>query len=428
MEDHWNQCQHGSWFFLPWHRGYLAAFEAIVRDAVVATGGSPDWALPYWDLGRPEWLRLRPEFCSPELPDGTPNALYVEARRPGFETGDVGMDPRSVALDRILVEPAFGGSSRGGSTGFGGPETNFFHGPGATGALEGGIHNYVHGRAGGPAGFMSSFEEAGLDPLFWLHHCNIDRLWEVWRGRDAAHRDPDAAGWRTGPRRRRFRLYRSDDQLWTFTSSEMVDTRAVPLGYEYEDVSDPLAGAAPPPHLRRFARPVRTPRAGVRAMTARRGGIEVLGALAPGVSLGGGRRTARVALARPPVARARKGLTGATPAAERILLNLENITGVDPGQAYRVYVNMPDDGDPETDERHLVGTMSLFGVARASDPAGDHAGNGLSYVFDVTELARERPDGTRDASALTVDFVSDDGDLRDDAASVGRISIVRETA
>src|ERR1700733_14199927 len=29
----WKQCQHGSWYFLPWHRGYLIAFEAMVRDA-----------------------------------------------------------------------------------------------------------------------------------------------------------------------------------------------------------------------------------------------------------------------------------------------------------------------------------------------------------------------------------------------------------
>jgi len=30
----WKQCQHGSWYFLPWHRGYLIAFEAAIRDAI----------------------------------------------------------------------------------------------------------------------------------------------------------------------------------------------------------------------------------------------------------------------------------------------------------------------------------------------------------------------------------------------------------
>src|SRR6187551_3967847 len=45
----WGQCQHQSWYFLPWHRGYLAAFEEIVRSAVVAAGGPEEWSLPYWN-------------------------------------------------------------------------------------------------------------------------------------------------------------------------------------------------------------------------------------------------------------------------------------------------------------------------------------------------------------------------------------------
>src|SRR4051794_20166941 len=39
----WNECQHGSWYFLPWHRMYLFEFERIVRSEVVRQGGSADW-------------------------------------------------------------------------------------------------------------------------------------------------------------------------------------------------------------------------------------------------------------------------------------------------------------------------------------------------------------------------------------------------
>jgi tyrosinase len=42
------QCQHGSWYFLPWHRAYLGAFEAIVAAKVKELTGD-DWALPYWN-------------------------------------------------------------------------------------------------------------------------------------------------------------------------------------------------------------------------------------------------------------------------------------------------------------------------------------------------------------------------------------------
>jgi tyrosinase len=34
----WKQCQHGTWFFLPWHRVYLGFFEQIIRATVVKTG------------------------------------------------------------------------------------------------------------------------------------------------------------------------------------------------------------------------------------------------------------------------------------------------------------------------------------------------------------------------------------------------------
>ena len=27
---------------------------------------------------------------------------------------------------------------------------------------------------------MASFFTAGLDPVFWMHHANIDRLWETY--------------------------------------------------------------------------------------------------------------------------------------------------------------------------------------------------------------------------------------------------------
>src|SRR4051794_6899889 len=30
----WTQCQHFSWFFLPWHRAYLAVFEQIVAATI----------------------------------------------------------------------------------------------------------------------------------------------------------------------------------------------------------------------------------------------------------------------------------------------------------------------------------------------------------------------------------------------------------
>jgi tyrosinase len=71
----WNECQHNSWFFLPWHRIYLHYFEQIVRQTIVNLGGPDDWALPYWDYSDPDRenvRRLTPRSessrCVPAIP------------------------------------------------------------------------------------------------------------------------------------------------------------------------------------------------------------------------------------------------------------------------------------------------------------------------------------------------------------------------
>src|SRR5215212_7509106 len=83
---------------------------------------------------------------------------------------------------------------------FGSPKT-FSHG-GLTGfgVLEGQPHNRVHNNVGGiitttgPDGkpvttFGKGFMQANLspvDPLFFLHHANIDRIWDVWTRKQQA--------------------------------------------------------------------------------------------------------------------------------------------------------------------------------------------------------------------------------------------------
>ncbi|KAL2824308.1 hypothetical protein BDW59DRAFT_162646 [Aspergillus cavernicola] len=44
------------------------------------------------------------------------------------------------------------------------------------------IHNNIHGWVGGDFnGHMSQIPVATFDPLFWLHHCNIDRIFALWQ-------------------------------------------------------------------------------------------------------------------------------------------------------------------------------------------------------------------------------------------------------
>lgn len=51
--------------------------------------------------------------------------------------------------------------------------------PGEFGSLEN-VHNVIHDLVGG-RGHMSSLATSAFDPLFWMHHINVDRLWAIWQ-------------------------------------------------------------------------------------------------------------------------------------------------------------------------------------------------------------------------------------------------------
>ncbi|MFI4974747.1 MAG: tyrosinase family protein, partial [Caulobacterales bacterium] len=245
----WKQCQHQTWYFLPWHRGYLGAFEQIVRAAIVILGGPATWALPYWnysDTTNPDATTLPTAFSQPTMPGGAPNPLYVTARY-GAGTSPITLPPADVTLG-ALAQPLFAGTNAGASTGFGGPKTLFHHGGGnGNGRLESQPHNLVHSDVGGQSangdpGLMSDPDIAALDPIFWVHHANIDRLWEVWLKRNPAHLNPTLAQWLTGPANRTFTVPSVAGAPTQYAAKDMLDTQAPNLDYVYDDTSDPLAG------------------------------------------------------------------------------------------------------------------------------------------------------------------------------------------
>ena len=93
-----NQCQHFTWFFLPWHRMYLEWFERIIRSAIAGLADIDDetkrtWALPYWNYSNDDAARRRlPQaFLDVTLPDGiTPNPLRVPGPIPQQRLGVTG--------------------------------------------------------------------------------------------------------------------------------------------------------------------------------------------------------------------------------------------------------------------------------------------------------------------------------------------------
>lgn len=413
----WKQCQHNSWFFLPWHRMYLGYFEQIVAATVSRLGGPAGWTLPYWnysDASNGNARRLPPAFRALRTPDGVDNPLRVAARNPEANRGDVVAADEDVDLTVCLRDPSFVAQPLGGDPGFGGPRTRFNHSGGAVGNLELTPHGSMHVAVGG---WMGRFNTAALDPIFWLHHANIDRLWVVWRQRDARHLDPTDQQWL---RSVSFQFHDAGGNVVSLTPAQVVDTSAAPLGYRYEDVTDPLAGT-----LEAVAQPARRPEMEQQAIP------EMVGATEGPVVLAGQATTARLAV-QAPTGPAREGLEAAA-APPRIFLNLENITGSGAPTSYAVYLNLPPGADPQQHRDLFAGILPMFGVTEASQPGQTHPGGGLHYTLEIGDVVRTlQARNAWDPQNMQVTFVPrrkpaiPEGELEAPAPApiqVGRVSV-----
>jgi tyrosinase len=140
---HVNKCPHGVAYFLAWHRGYLSYFERQLRSV----SGDPSLLLPYWDYY--SYATLPAEFTNAS----STNPLYVNRVNTNVRQA-LTMAPFSSTLTNF---------PRGMSSAF-------------EPSVEGAPHNPVHDIIGGIMATMQS----PVDPIFWLHHANIDRLWVAW--------------------------------------------------------------------------------------------------------------------------------------------------------------------------------------------------------------------------------------------------------
>jgi tyrosinase len=443
----WKQCQHGSWYFFPWHRGYLLAFEATVRDAVVSLGGPADWALPYWNYFAPDEFKLPPAFASPDWPDGQGNnPLFVPQRWGPNDDGNVYVPLNQVNLNALTV-PEFTGVANGGDPGFGGVDTGFEHGGPVHGDLESQPHDYVHGLVGGGdptgsglPGLMSDPDTAALDPIFWLHHGNIDRLWEVWIEGPVSQGNPTEPAWLNGPGSgdREFVMpLPPNGAPWSYTPAQMADLSQ--QDYVYDDLSAASVSPAFAERLQRVA-PAAAAAARARkggAAVARSKNVELVGASDQPVPITGAapirapvrldaptRRKMTANLATPAAAAA-EGVAAAAP--ERVFLNLENVRGLADSTAFHVYVNVPEGADPADYPDQHAGSIALFGVRKATAPDQEHAGAGLTFVLEITDIVRDLDlESSLDANAIEVRIVPIKHVPAEAQVVIGRVSVFRQ--
>ena len=190
---------------------------------------------------------------------------------------------------------------------------------------------------------MGAFETAGLDPLFWLHHANIDRLWEVWLNRGDQFQNPTDPSW-GAPSGTEFEFHDATGAIETLTADQVVDTRAPVLSYEYEDISDPI--------------PMPTAGLAREKLIMEKGPAMLVGASEETVRLSSTPTSVNVQIDPTAMADNRAALAEGEP--QRAYLNMENIVGAERVSSYKVFVNAPEN-EPEA-QTNYAGVLPMFGL------------------------------------------------------------------
>jgi tyrosinase len=123
----------GTLRFLPWHRVYLYKLELLLQNYV------PGIRIPYW-----MWERDHDLLSWVYLPSGVtrgPDTTFTL--------------PKDADVDKNYAKTTYLEFTQG---------------------LED-MHNTVHQWVGGT---MNSLMYSPQDPMFWLHHANVDRIWSTW--------------------------------------------------------------------------------------------------------------------------------------------------------------------------------------------------------------------------------------------------------
>jgi tyrosinase len=154
--------------FLPWHRVYLLKFENLLNETMRKANPGKEYniAIPYWNW---EQYREIPSLLRDFMPTMDVEVyLYDDNNQP------TGSQVVNLQVERSL-DPDFGNQL---------PKDNIIKQIMAkdtfvefSDRLEKIPHNRVHVLVGGT---MSNPLVSPLDPLFWLHHANIDKIWASW--------------------------------------------------------------------------------------------------------------------------------------------------------------------------------------------------------------------------------------------------------
>jgi hypothetical protein len=406
----WNQCQHQGFYFLSWHRMYLYFFDRILR----AAAQDPTLVLPYWDWTDSTQRALPLPFRDPA---DSSNPLFIPsgiATRPsGVNSGMTQLDDMSVddsqAFDNLDFET---GGEKG--NGFGGQPSvvEQFGQPSQEGDLENRPHDTVHTLLGGSetvagikvTGLMGNIKLAAQDPIFFLHHANIDRLWNSWLAHRGGRADPADAAWLNT----RFTFYDEAGHAVYLSGSQIVNSLDQ-LNYRYDsEPSPPLHIHKPPTHPGQL--PGQTPhkaRGNIlpRSEHAQQG--EVLAVNEAESADARVRLESTLLRIKLPISESTRATMRkfSQDASQHWILRIEDLrTSEPPGFYYAIYIDPPAGVPLDSHTPGFVGTLSFFSMRPHKMPGGSVMSNeGISTQYNISALMG--PLISRNPAETTVVFV-----------------------
>jgi tyrosinase len=365
----------------------------------------PEFTLPYWNYASDNGVSLQlPDRFQAVSPDpNNPNVLFFDDRGLGFADGQA-TGAQNVAMNNggympfplTQYGPALAAMnmfpSDDATTQFTGDLTApAYLNLGFTGRLELVPHDFVHTSVGG---WMQNVPSAAGDPIFFMHHCQIDRLYAAWEAKpDASYNwgttasDPDENTWK---KTKMGAFVDENGQLVKVTLGDAINISA--LQYAYDNLPSP-----PPQAVAALfeAGPIRGLPVALASMSAK--GLSVLS---------GG---ATVTLA--PEASTEGLKAQASPSSSKTLV----LTGIKllrrPPAPLSVFINLPKQASPRLNSPYYVGTLNLFNFDLGTGDLMSHGGDdmppgsmlGATAKFDVTEILRQQlAKGLWDGGPITV--------------------------
>jgi tyrosinase len=408
---HVNYCPHMVPYFCAWHRGYLYYFEQQLRTV----SGDNTLTLPYWDY-----------YSHPSIPDEFLNAA---SGNPLYVSGRINSNVQS-ALTLAPFAPNVVNFPRGSSNSY---EASFESAP----------HNPVHNIIGGWMADMQS----PTDPIFYLHHANVDRLWDAWAQQPQTTLPLPSNSYWSGS-------FTYAKGLTILKSKTYMPSL---LNYQYSNTSVPTS--LPPTaqqgriiRVQAQLRPIHgRPAFGNFSNTAERSidsGRRSLGGVG-NMSLNEKSVSAHLKFSSSASAALQNTLRGRSSAAavqagssaapgttyRSINVVLDNVTitelGRKGGYFYNVYLNLPEQGDVDgVSQAHFLGTIGPFEISAAMHHAM-HDGDSKHVaapvlVFPATELL-QRLGATASEAVVSIVRVDGSSAPKGAAISVGELRIELST-